>query len=83
MGITWHDVWSWKAKIYRVIRIKMNRLVLRKCPYDHQLTSKAHSSAIRVTKIFQSFTYKMAANFAEIFGVRKLESLGFRVVMFV
>jgi len=27
VGITWHDVWSYKAKIYVIIRIKSNQLV--------------------------------------------------------
>jgi len=34
---------------------------LRKCPHDHGLTNKAYFSAVTVTNIFQSFTYKMAA----------------------
>jgi len=27
VGITWHDVWSQKAKIYGVVRIKSNQFV--------------------------------------------------------
>jgi len=46
-----------KGKDYVVIESAS----LRKCPYDHQLTNKAYLSAITVTSIFQSFTYKMAA----------------------
>ena len=51
------------AKIYRGIQIKLNHkaVSLRKCPYDHWLTDKAYLSAITVTNIYQSFTYKMAA----------------------
>ena len=56
------------AKIYRVIRIKLNQLLpenesasLRKCQYDHWLANKAYLSAITVTSIYQRFTYKMAA----------------------
>jgi len=37
-----------------------NWISLRKCPYDHWLTNKAYLSAITVTGIFRSFTYKMA-----------------------
>jgi len=36
--------------------------ILRKCPYDHRLINKAYLSAVAVTNISQSFTYKMAAN---------------------
>jgi len=50
------------AKIFRVIQIKLiESVTLRECPYDHQLTNKAYLSAITVTNISQSFTYKMAA----------------------
>jgi len=45
------------AKIYRVYR----KITLRKCPYDHWLTNKACLSAVTVTNISQSFSYKMAA----------------------
>jgi len=47
------DLWSYSHKIESVS--------LRKCPYSHQLTNKAHCRAITVYIIFQSFTYKMAA----------------------
>jgi len=49
------------ATIYRAIRIKTESVSSRKCPRDHGLTNKAYLSAITVTNIFQSFTYKMAA----------------------
>ena len=50
------------AKICRVIQIKRNQFYsLRKYPYDHRLTNKSYLSAITVTNISQSFTYKMAA----------------------
>jgi len=39
---------------------KIESVSLRKCPYDHWLTNKAYLSAITVTNIYQSFTYKMA-----------------------
>jgi len=41
--------------------IKIESVSLRRCPYDHWLTNKAHLSAITVTNISHSFTYKMAA----------------------
>jgi len=40
---------------------KIEWVSLRKCPYDHWLTKKAYLSAITVTNIYYSFTYKMAA----------------------
>ena len=40
---------------------KIESLGLLKCPYDHKLTNKAYLSAVTVTSIFQSFTYKMGA----------------------
>ena len=41
---------------------KIVSLSLKKCPHDHWLTNKAsYLSAITVTNISQSFTYKMAA----------------------
>ena len=46
------------ATIYRVIQIKLNHLSLRKYPHDHGLTNKAYLSAITVTNISQSLTYK-------------------------
>ena len=39
---------------------KIESLCLRKCPYNHRLTNKACLSAITVTNIYESFTYKMA-----------------------
>ena len=42
---------------FRVIQIKLNQF-LRECPYDHWVTNKAYFSAITVTNISQSFTYK-------------------------
>ena len=39
---------------------KIESVSLRKCQYDHRLTNKAYLSAITVTNIYQSFTYKMA-----------------------
>ena len=40
---------------------KTQSVSLRKCPYVHWVTNKACSSAITVTNILKSFTYKMAA----------------------
>ena len=40
---------------------KTESVSLRKCPYDHGLTSKACLSAITVTNMSQSFTYNVAA----------------------
>jgi len=40
---------------------KIESTILRKCPYHHWLANKAHVSAITVTDISKSFTYKMAA----------------------
>jgi len=40
---------------------KIESVSIRKCPYDHWLTNEAYLSAITVTSIFRSFTYKMAA----------------------
>jgi len=40
---------------------KTESVNLRKCPHDHWLTNKAYLSAITVTNISKSFTYKMAA----------------------
>jgi len=40
---------------------KTESVSLRKCPYDHELANKAHLSAITMTNMSQSFTYKMAA----------------------
>jgi len=47
------DLWSYSHEI--------DSVSLQKCPYDHQLCNKTYLSAITVTGIFQSFTYKMAA----------------------
>jgi len=47
------DLWSYSHKT--------ESDSLRKYPYDHWLTNKAYLSAIAVTGIFRSFTYKMAA----------------------
>ena len=40
---------------------KIESVSLRKCPHDHRITNNAYLSAITVTNISQSFTYKMAA----------------------
>ena len=60
MGITWHHVWSEKAKIYGVVHIKSNQLV-----YDnvHTITSLPIKRIKRCysNQYFQSFTYKVAA----------------------
>jgi len=40
-------LWSYSHKIESVS--------LRKCPYDHELTSKAYLSVIKVTSIFSEF----------------------------
>jgi len=47
VGMTRHNASSLMAKIYRVIQIK--------------LTNEAYLSAITMTNIYKSFTYKMAA----------------------
>ena len=39
---------------------KIESVSLRKCPYDHWLTNEVYLSAVTVTGIFPSFTYKMA-----------------------
>jgi len=38
---------------------KIESVIWRKCSYDHWLTKKAYLSAITVTNISRSFTYKM------------------------
>jgi len=48
------DLWSYSRKIELAVG-------LRKCPYDHSLTSKAYLSVITVTSIYSRFTHKMAA----------------------
>ena len=53
MELKGKDLWSYSHKI--------ESISLRKCPHDHQLTDKPYLSAITVTSIFQSFTYKMVA----------------------
>ena len=53
VGTTRHNALSYSNKTESV--------GLRKCPYDHGLNNKAYLSAITVTKNYQSFTYKMAA----------------------
>jgi len=40
---------------------KTESVSLRKCPYDHELANKAYLSAITMTNMSRSFTYKMAA----------------------
>ena len=56
MGITSrYNALSQMAKICRVIRSKIESVSLRKCPYDHRVSSKAYLSAITVTNISQSF----------------------------
>jgi len=65
------------AKICRVIQIKLNQFYsLRKYPYDHRLTNKAYLSAITVTNISQSFTYKMAAKIMSVSPYVYLRVLG-------
>jgi len=51
-----------KGEHFGVSSHKIESVSLRKCPYDHWLTNKAYLSAITVglTRIFRSFTYKMA-----------------------
>jgi len=44
------------AKIYRVTQIHVG---LRKCSYDHELTSAEHLSNTAITNIFQRSTYNM------------------------
>jgi len=49
------------AKIYRVIQIELNQLIsFRKCPHERRLTNKAYLSAVIVTNIYQSLSYKIA-----------------------
>jgi len=47
------DLWCYSNKIESVS--------LRKCQHDQCLTNKAYLSAVTVTNISESFTYKMAA----------------------
>jgi len=61
VGISWHDVWSYKAKICGVIHVKLEPVSFQKCPHDHLLYNKAYLSGIIVASIFQIFTCKMAA----------------------
>ena len=63
VGITWHNVCNYRAKVYHVIQIKSN---LRACPHDHQTTDRAYLNDIRVTNISKSFTHKMASKPAGI-----------------
>ena len=50
-----------KGEVLSYYSNKIESVSFRKCPYDHSLTNKAHLSAITVTNIYQSFTYKTAA----------------------
>jgi len=59
--ITWHDVWSSKAKFYGVIHIKLNQLVSENVHTITGLPISVYLSAITVTSIFQNVTHKMAA----------------------
>jgi len=43
------------AKLYRVIKFKIEPASLRKCPHDHGLTNKVYLSTVTVTDISQSF----------------------------
>jgi len=43
------------AKIDRVIQIKLNRLSLRKCPYEHPTYNQSVFVAITVTNTSHSF----------------------------
>jgi len=46
---------------YRVYSNKIESFSIRKCSCDHWLTNKTYLSAIAMTYIYQSFTYKIAA----------------------
>jgi len=50
------------VKLCRVIRIKLNQLVLRICPYYRYVVEKVTSTDVRITTILQSLPYKMAEN---------------------
>jgi len=50
------------VKICRVIGIKLNQLVLTKCPYYRNLFEKETSTDVRTTNIPQSLPHKMAEN---------------------
>ena len=46
---------------HQSIEGKIESVSLRKCPYDHWLANKVYLSAVMVTNISESFTYKLAA----------------------
>jgi len=52
VGITRFNVFSWMAKIYRVIQIKLIQFVSRKCPYDDRPTNEASLRAISQWQTF-------------------------------
>jgi len=50
------------VKIYRVIRIKIESVGLRKYPYYRYLIENVTSTDVRITNISQSLPHKMAEN---------------------
>ena len=83
VGITRYTVLSWIAKIYRVNSNKIESVSFRKCPYDYWLTNKAYASAITVTNISNSFTYKMATKInCRICGTELCRCHPIRIVFF-
>jgi len=56
VGVKCSNEWRWAAKMCRcVYSDKIQPGHLRKCPYDHRLTSKAYISAVTVTNKSTSF----------------------------
>ena len=61
VGITWRNAFGLNGEYLSCYSNKIESVTLRKCPCGHRLTNKLYLSAITVTNISQSFTYKMAA----------------------
>ena len=57
VGMTWHNVWSWGAKSYRVIQITSNP----SCHKNVFMITILSTKRISVRNIYESFTHKMAA----------------------
>jgi len=55
LGLMRCNALRWMAKIFRVIRNKIESVSLITCPYDYWLTNKAYLSAVTVINISQSF----------------------------
>ena len=59
--VTWQNVWSWWANIYRVVSLKFNAQAYENVRVIIKLANKAYLSDITVVNISESFTPKMAA----------------------